>query len=190
MDKQRLTQAVTRYQNGDSAAFNDIYELTNASLFIYAKSLMKDTSAAEDLLQNTYMEILSGISTLKDPGAFLTWSKRIMFFRSADHYRGSGREDVVATEDALRMFDMMEEEDTTYLPEENLNTLELGEIVWDLIGQLPEQQRTVMLAFYRDEMTLAEIAYMQNATVNTVKTRLFYGRKAFKDLVEKYEKKN
>ncbi|MBQ1407797.1 MAG: sigma-70 family RNA polymerase sigma factor [Eubacterium sp.] len=190
MDKARLTQAVVRYQAGDQAAFNDIYELTNANLFIYAKSLMKDPTRAEDLLQNAYIDILGSISKLNDPGAFLTWSKRILFYKSAHYYRDNSNEFTASTDDDFFLFDQMTEEDSAYIPEENLDLTESSEIVWALIDELPELQRTAMLAFYRDEMTLEEIAYMTGTSVGTVKTRLFYGRKAFKEKVENYEKKH
>ena len=190
MDKQRLTEAVMQYQNGDEAAFNTIYELTSSNLYVYAKSLMKDPHRAEDLLQNTYMQIIRNIGRLQDPGAFLTWSKRIMHNQYVDSVRGSHGETVATSEEALLMFDEVVEEDREALPEENYDVRQVGEIVWEVMEQMPPEQRMVMMAFYRDEMTVAEIAAMMDLPENTVKSRLFYGRKAMKAHLEDYERKH
>ena len=190
MDKQRLTEAVTQYQSGDEAAFNTIYELTSSNLYVYAKSLMKDPHRAEDLLQNTYMQIIRNIGRLQAPGAFLTWSKRIMHNQYVDSVRGSHGETVATSEEALLMFDEVVEEDREALPEENYDVQQVGEIVWEVMEQMPPEQRMVMMAFYRDEMTVAEIAAMMDLPENTVKSRLFYGRKAMKAHLEDYERKH
>ena len=190
MDKQRLTEAVTQYQSGDEAAFNTIYELTSSNLYVYAKSLMKDPHRAEDLLQNTYMQIIRNIGRLQAPGAFLTWSKRIMHNQYVDSVRGSHGETVATSEEALLMFDEVVEEDREALPEENYDVQQVGEIVWEVMEQMPPEQSMVMMAFYRDEMTVAEIAAMMDLPENTVKSRLFYGRKAMKAHLEDYERKH
>ena len=190
MDKKRLTEAVTQYQSGDEAAFNTIYELTSSNLYVYAKSLMKDPHRAEDLLQNTYMQIIRNIGRLQAPGAFLTWSKRIMHNQYVDSVRGSHGETVATSEEALLMFDEVVEEDREALPEENYDVQQVGEIVWEVMEQMPPEQRMVMMAFYRDEMTVAEIAAMMDLPENTVKSRLFYGRKAMKAHLEDYERKH
>ncbi len=60
----------------------------------------------------------------------------------------------------------------------------------DMLNNLPAEQRTAMLLYYYEKLSVGDIAAIQGATVGTVKSRLNYGRKAVKQQVEDYEKKN
>ena len=70
MDKDKLTNAVAGFQHGNANAFNTIDELTTGSLYVYARSLMSDQAQAEDLLQNTYLQILRASAACVIRGRF------------------------------------------------------------------------------------------------------------------------
>ena len=189
-ENQQLTNAVIRYKGGDASAFDTIYELTLRDLNVYARSLVKDPEGVQDLLQNTYLQVIRKISGLKNEGKFLAWSKRIMYNQCMDEFRKTRDEEPALSEEALLQLDeMIEEDDRRFLPEENLDAKQVGSIVWEVMDQISANHKMVLMAHYRDKMTIDEIAEMLEIPKNTVKTRLHYGREAMRTNLEEYEKK-
>lgn len=197
MEKERLTQIVTAFAGGDQDAFSDIYEMTRQNFYVYARKLVSEKGGAadaEDILHDTYMEICRCIGTLKDPGAFTTWSKKILFNTAMQKLRREGREvltfDGGEEEGRTDFFDMQENTDEEYIPGAELDKREVCQIVMETIDTLPPEQRMTVMAFYYDEMSVTEIAEAMECSEGTVKSRLFHGRQALKDRLESYERKH
>ena len=77
--KEYLTKCVADFQNGDESAFGDIYHIISDKLFRYAMYWTKDSTNAEDLFQDSMLEIIKSIRNLRDPSAFTTWSIKVMY---------------------------------------------------------------------------------------------------------------
>jgi RNA polymerase sigma-70 factor, ECF subfamily len=58
-------------------------------------------------------------------------------------------------------------------PERVLLVREELSAVWDAVDTLPQQQRTIFLMRFAEEMTLAEVAGLLDLQVGTVKAHLF-----------------
>lgn len=93
-------------------------------------------------------------------------------------------------EDGNSVFNNVVEEREEFIPDEALDKAELRKAIQEMVDNLPEEQRTAIMMRYFDEMSVKEIAEVQSVTEGTVKSRLNYGRKAIKNAVEDYEKKN
>lgn len=188
MNKEYLTKQVIAYQNGDEAAFGQIYSLISDKLFRHAMVMMKNRSEAEDLLQDTMIQIVKSIGTLRDPAAFTTWSVQIM--RNVYMHQLRKTKAVLARdEEDLEIIENITDEDWSYRPDTVVDVAGIGDIVKEELERLPEAQRTAMVAFYYDGLSVREIAEMMGASENTTKSRLFAGRKAMKHGIEKYEQR-
>jgi RNA polymerase sigma-70 factor, ECF subfamily len=60
---------------------------------------------------------------------------------------------------------------------------ELAEWVDEALAQLPSEQRTVLERFYRLGQSCEEIAQVLNCPINTVKGRMFHGRRKLRELL-------
>jgi RNA polymerase sigma-70 factor, ECF subfamily len=60
---------------------------------------------------------------------------------------------------------------------------ELTEWVDAALAQLPSEQRTVLEMFYRLGQSCEEIAQVLNCPINTVKSRMFHGRRKLRELL-------
>jgi RNA polymerase sigma-70 factor (ECF subfamily) len=60
---------------------------------------------------------------------------------------------------------------------------ELTDWVDEALAQLPFEQRTVLEMFYGLDRSCAEISQVLNCPVNTVKTRMFHGRRKLRELL-------
>lgn len=190
MEKAELIRLVRDLQSGKPEAAGQLYDAFQPDIYYFIKKTVQDPILAEDLTQDTFMEILQTIDKLQEPVAFVTWSRQIAYHRCTAHFRK--RTELLAdeSEDGYSVFDTIEEDRTEFLPDEALDKAELQKAIHAMIDALSEEQRSAIMMRYFDELSVKEIAAIQGVSEGTVKSRLNYGRKAIKDSVESYEKKN
>lgn len=190
MERDKLIELVCAAQNGEEAAATDLYNAFQKDLYYHILKTVNDPTLAEDLLQDTFIEILETINNLNEPAAFLSWSKQIAYHKCTAYFKR--RRDILAdeNEDGLSIFDTIEEDNAEFIPDEALDKADLKQTIHAMIDELPEEQRSALLLRYFDEISVKEIAEIQGVTEGTVKSRLNYGRKAIKEAVEGYEKKH
>lgn len=190
MDKEKLKQIVIKTQQGDQDAATELYLGCRDDLYYYIMKTVNDPHLAEDILQDSFMEILQTIDKLNAPEAYVVWSRQIAYHRCTAYFRK--RHDLLAdeNEDGQTVFDTVEEEREEFIPDAALEKEDLKQTIAKMIEDLPEEQKNALILRYFDELSVADIAKIQGVSEGTVKSRLNYGRKAMKDSVEKYEKKN
>jgi len=76
-----------RARRGDPAAQAAIYRLFASPVFSLAARLTGSRVAAEDVLQDTFIEVLRGLSGFRGDAAFATWVRRIAVSRSLMYLR-------------------------------------------------------------------------------------------------------
>lgn len=190
MEKEQLVALVTAVQRGEEDAATNLYNAFRQDLYYYIFKTANDATLAEDLLQDTFMEIFQTVGQLNEPAAFVTWSRQIAYHRCTAYFRK--RRELLADEDedGYSVFDTIEEDRAEFIPGEALDQEEFKQTIHAMIASLPSEQRSALLMRYFDEKSLKEIAEIQGVNENTVKSRLNYGRKAIKQAVEDYEKKH
>ncbi len=190
VEQKTLTRLVTALQKGEECAAAELYETFQGDIYYYILKTVKDPHLAEDLTQDTFLEILETIDRLKEPAAFVTWSRQIAYHRCTAYFRK--RHDLLAdeNEDGYSVFDAVEEDRAEFIPDEALDQAELRKTVQEMLDRLPEEQRTAIMMRYFDELSVREIAEIQGVSEGTVKSRLNYGRKSIQASVEAYEKKS
>ena len=190
MERERVIELVCAVKNGEDSAATELYNAFQKDLYYHILKTVNDATLAEDLLQDTFIEIFQTIDNLQEPAAFLMWSKQIAYHRCTAYFKK--RRDLIAdeNEDGYSIFDTLEEENAEFIPDEALDRADLKQTILKMIDELPEEQRSALLLRYFDEISVKEIAEIQGVTEGTVKSRLNYGRKAIKEAVEDYEKEN
>lgn len=190
VEREKLVALVQSVQRGDDGAAGELYQTFYQDIYYYIFKTVNDRELAEDLTQDTFMEILETVGKLNEPAAFVTWSRQIAYHRCTAHFRK--RRELLADEDedGYSVFDTVEEERTEFIPDAALDQEDLKRTIHDMIAQLPEEQRSALMMRYFDEFSVAQIAQIQGVSEGTVKSRLNYGRKAVKQSVETFEKKN
>ncbi len=193
MEKEKLVELVRRAQGTDPEAFSILFVQYKNTVYSIALRETKNRALAEDIVQETFVEVIQTIGNLRDPASFPGWVKQIAYHQCSRHYkRKETRHEVQAeeTEDSLSVFDTLEEKNPAYLPEESLDRKELQETILTMIVELPDVQSSALRMFYYDELPLKAIAEVQGVSLNTANTRLNRGRKAVKTSIEAYEKKH
>src|SRR5262245_65537667 len=83
-------ELVQRVQVGDSAAFRIIIQRNNRRLFRIARSIFKNDSEAEDVVQEVYVRAFEHLSEFRGEAALATWLARIAINGTKGCLRGSG----------------------------------------------------------------------------------------------------
>ncbi|MBR5279269.1 MAG: sigma-70 family RNA polymerase sigma factor [Clostridia bacterium] len=190
MNNEKITKLVIIAQKGDKAALNDLFTATYNDIYFFVYQIVKDEELACDITQETYIAIIKNIKSLKDPGVFKAWAKKVAYSQCTRYF--SKKKDILAVEDeeGNTVFDTLPEEKGEFIPDEALEQEEFKKAVHDILNSLSEEQRSAIMLYYFDEMSVKDIADIQGVSEGTVKSRLNYGRKTIKNGVEEYEKKH
>jgi len=156
-----------RYRDGDTRAFDRLYDRYRGPLYRYIRRLCGDCAEAEELYQDVWLRMLRARDQWDAKQAFSPWLYRIAHNRVIDHWRAKGR----APEQ-----DIEEESiEAAGLAQELLAHLrDCVQRLLALIGGLPEVQRSAFLLKEEAGLSLAQIAQVTGSERETVKSRLRY----------------
>lgn len=190
MEREKLIATVTAAQNGDGDALNELFNAFYNDVYYFALKTVKDDDLACDITQETFVEIINTIGDLHEPAAFVKWMKQITYHQCTRYFKK--KKDVLVDEDeeGNTIFDTLKEDKTEFIPDEALDQQDFRDTILAMLDELSEEQRSATMLYYYDELSVKQIAEIQNVSEGTVKSRLNYARKSIKSSVETYEKKN
>ena len=179
---------------GDNAARTELYNLTCDKAFSLALQMTKNKEEAEDILHDSYIKAFSSLQTMTNAANFPSWFYCIVSNKCKDYLK-SKRRGVVMFSDLEGEDDNGDErefelEDTSedYSPEANADVNETARLIREMIDNLPEDQRMVVIMYYLNRLTIKEIAQALDVSENTVKSRLRYAKQKLKLDVEELER--
>ena len=126
---------------------------------------MPCSADADDVVQNTFLAAFRKFSSLRDPASFKAWLLTIAKNECRMYYRRKYRTDVIPL-DAVG--EIAEKTGTR------------SGIAQDILAALPDDARTILVLYYVEEQSQAEIAAWLRIPIGTVKSRLHYARERFR----------
>lgn len=190
MEKEQLIQLVIKAKAGDQTAMDGLFTAYYNDIYYFALKTLKDQDLACDITQETFLTVIQSIGGLKEPAAFGTWLRQIAYHHCTRHFARNKEVLVEEDEEGNSMFDTLADEREGTIPADILEQQEFRQTIMGMIDRLTEEQRSAVLLYYFEELTVGQIAKIQNVSEGTVKSRLNYARKAIKRSVESYEKKH
>ena len=176
-DEQLLKQAA----DGDTTAFQILYERYRDPIFRFSYRLLGSVEAAEDVAHDCFL------SLIRKPGRFDASKASLRTYMyaaarnlAAKRYNSFARE--TAIEEMPDAFHAAERHGPMAQVLEN----ELSGEVEQAIASLPPLQREALVLFEYEELSLAEIASVVGAGANTVKARLFRAREKLRARLDRY----
>ena len=181
-----IKELVLSAKNGNKKAFDKLYKLTSNDVWFTCVSLLKDEENAKDIMQETYITAFLKLNTLKDEEKFCGWLTAIATNKSKNKLKGKVEYQI---DDEILIAET--ETDELMLPEEYINKAEKRKVLLQIIEDtLSFNQYQVVLMFYFNELSIAEIAQALEISEGTVKSRLNSSRAKMKTAIEDYEKKS
>ena len=161
------------------ADLRQLYEANSKRLYNLAYRLVGDRQWAEDILQETFVRAYARADTFKQGGKVSTWLYRICTNLAYDHlrarkYRAMASLDAPVTRSGDQDGGTWSATLASSMPEATaeVERSDTSATVRQLIEELPERERTVVILRQYHGMTFKEIAEVLGLTARTVQNCL------------------
>lgn len=175
-DKPSRTQdawIALRCQAGDNTGFEDLVALMERPLLYYAAKLTGNAQTALDVLQDVWVEVFRGIRGLKNPAALRPWLYRITHGLAVDRIRQH-----VSRERAEEgHLDGFQEAGDISLTRDD------AAAIHEALNDLDPKHREVLVLYFLEDFSLAEIAAVVGCSEGTVKSRIHYAKRTMKEIL-------
>ncbi|MBQ1307836.1 MAG: sigma-70 family RNA polymerase sigma factor [Erysipelotrichaceae bacterium] len=155
--------------------FEELLEKYRNNVEAYVKYKVSFASDRDDLLQEIYLQAYEKFNTLNNGEAFKAWILTIARNKVNDYYRSRARDMSVPLEENIPVVSIHRTVDET---------------VRETLRSLSVSDREILYLFYWDELSLKEISERLKLPEGTIKSRLHYARKRFKERYPKEELMN
>lgn len=156
-------------QTGNRQALGELLLLCQPVILRHIVRLTGASSSAQDIWQESAIAAMKSLRALNDPALFRPWLYRITTFKCRDWQRKHFR--AQAAETTL---------DEKVLAAPNQQDDGLPETVRQVMDSLDGEQRQILSLFYREGLSVQEIALALDVSPGAVKTRLFRAREKFR----------
>jgi RNA polymerase sigma-70 factor (ECF subfamily) len=163
------------YLDGEIEAFDALYTAFAGRLRGYLLSQCRDATLADDLLQETFMQIHRSRRTYQPGRPVTPWVYAIARHVYLMKRRSAGRR--VRFEESLAADARAGDE----VSRDALDTMVEGDEIRRALRRVPEDQRQALLMHHVEGWSFVEIASRLGIRVNAAKTRAFRGMKKMRD---------
>lgn len=181
--------SVEALRAGDRAEFARLVDAYSAPIYRLGLKILGNPQDAEDVLQNTFLNALTHLSSFEGRSSLSTWLYRIasnealMQIRrkrknvSIEDLQTEGSDEGILPEIFM---------DWSALPESELITEESKAKLDEAVSKLPESLRLVFVLRDVEGVSIKETAEILNLTETNVKTRLLRARMALREQLSAY----
>ena len=172
-------QIIKRCQEGDRAAFDELFEVLKDDLFRLIYSLMRNYDDAEEGFQECVIRLFRHIGSLRDTERFAHWLYRMVANQCNTHRARNSRRSYIPLEEEIEVKaeDFVFQSSMPDNPRRALMRKELMQTINEHISELPPRQRTAVLLFDVDGLSIKEVAEHLGCSEGAVKFNIHEGRK-------------
>jgi RNA polymerase sigma-70 factor, ECF subfamily len=181
-------ELVRRARAHDGTAFRTIMERNNRRLYRIARSILRNDSEAEDVVQDAYVKAYIHLGEFRGDARLATWLARITMNEALERLR---RERPAVALDTLEpepppgqliQFPQIAAQND---PEQTMAQRQILHLVEQTLDKLPEIFRVVFVARMIEGMSVEETAEILGLKQETVKTRLHRARQLLRDQLDR-----
>lgn len=177
-DRTQVYDLVRQAQAGDRAAFGELFEQFERTVFAIALRRLRNVDEAEELVQDVFVQAITKLDQLREPECFGGWLRSITH-RMAINRLVRNRPDLPMEPELLEASCV---EQTT--PLRFVLNGERNSQVRDGLARLRDLDRQTLVAFYVKGQSLLEMSDEFDAPLGTIKRRLHVARKRLAKVVE------
>lgn len=175
--------------NGDTTAFDRLYNTYFPIIERTVASKFANRQDAEDVISEVFVRFWRSARSFRGDARVRTWLLTITRNAITDYYRRSGRNrwDTMAVgivadrEGAADWIGHLRDDGPE--PEESVVAEEERSIVVEALHSLADQQRTILMLRFNNELSLEQIGRRLDLPVGTVKSRLHRAVRALRQAV-------
>jgi RNA polymerase sigma-70 factor, ECF subfamily len=181
-------ELVRRARARDGMAFRIIMERNNRRLYRIARSILRNDSEAEDVVQETYVKAYIHLGWFRGDARLATWLARITMHEALGRVRRrrptvalDSFEPELSQAQIIQFPQIAGQED----PERTMAQRQILHLVEQALDNLPEIFRIVFMTRLIEGMSIEETAELLGLKPETVKTRLHRARELLRDQLDK-----
>jgi len=159
---------IWKFKLGNRDALRRIYEKYKNDLLKLAIALVNDTYAAEDVVQEVFVNFAQSAAKIQPGGNLKKYLATCVANRIRNRKRDQLRHGTAGVNVECAIYDGQRPEKWAILSEEL-------ELLNSAMAQIPYEQREVVGLYMQGGMTFRQIAKVQNASINTIQGRYRYG---------------
>jgi RNA polymerase sigma-70 factor (ECF subfamily) len=171
-------QLLESYRFGDKTSFSQLVERYQRELFHFLVRFLGDRAAAEDVFQETFLQVHQSAEQFDLQRRFRPWLFTIAANKARDLMRSQARRPTnplqasisPGDEESGQFIDLMES--TAHLPSDPMEQEELQRKVQGTVLNMPDHLREILLLSYFHQFPYKQISDILNIPLGTVKSRL------------------
>ena len=162
-------EVVRRVLDGDIGLFEIIMRRYNQRLFRVARSVVKDDSEAEDIIQEAYVRAYEHLSQFEGRAKFSTWLTKIAIYEAYARVR---RFDYRNVDSVSNLEDQgMDVKSKEHDPEQQTFDYEMRMLLERALDAIPDDYRSIFMLREIEGLSTAETAECLEISEENVKTR-------------------
>ena len=171
-------QLVESYRNGQEEAFSALVKRYERELFHFLYRFLGKRASAEDVFQDAFLQVHLSIDSFDVDRRFKPWLFTIAANKARDFLRRKSQRPLAplsapidaAGDDGPRFIDLLQAD--LVLPPQQAEDKEVAQRVREVVEQLPDHLREILLLAYFQRFAYSEIADLLGIPLGTVKSRL------------------
>jgi RNA polymerase sigma-70 factor (ECF subfamily) len=168
---------VQRLRKGEAGAYQKIVDQWQNRVFNFALRYSNDQYFASEVVQKTFIQVFEKIDQLKDPAKLKSWLYKI----ASNNCCNEGRLKAKANYSQLEELNLQTLDLDT--PAKRIEKAELQTVVEEVLQQIPQEQRQVIIMKEYEDLKFREIAEILGESENTIKSRMYYGLDAMRKIL-------
>ena len=186
MNKKNDAQLIRQILSGNDEAFGTLVRRHQKGIHALAWRKVGDFHIAEEIAQDTFLQVYKNLAQLKNPNQFSGWMYVIASRLCLKWLQKNKNKSVIHSLEDTPVEEIEESSYMHHVSEQRQAeiTENRHELVKRLLAKLPESERTVVTLHFLGEMTAKEIGKLLGVSVNTIKSRLRRGRKRLQEQQE------
>ncbi len=180
-------ELINRYLGGDQGAFAVLLERHKSKIYTSIYLFVKDKALAEDIFQDVFIKIIDTLrkGRYNHEGKFLQWAMRISYNMCVDHFRRNKRRPKFSPTEDFDILDILAQPDPN--KEQQIIKSQTHKKVRELVDQLPDEQREVVILRHYADLSFKEIAALTGVSINTALGRMRYALINIRKMLENKE---
>lgn len=154
---------------GDRDAYARLVEQSANVVCSIALAIVRNVQASEDVAQEVFLAVWTGLGKLRNPASFLPWLRQLTRNQANLWIRNHARER--NDDDALASL-----VDARPTPADAVLREEERRVIAGVIAELPEESREVVILYYREGSSARHVADLLGISEDAVKQRLSRAR--------------
>ncbi|MBN2572279.1 MAG: RNA polymerase sigma factor [Ignavibacteriales bacterium] len=178
-------EIIESVQRGNKRDYSLIVDRYKHKAFNLLKRMLKNQMDAEEALQDSFIKTFNSLGNFKQESQFSTWFYKIVYntaltIISSKKYTVD--RNTISVDDQINIKD--EDENKIYSESENVE-----QYIFKMVDELPIKNALVVILFYIDNLSIAEISNIMDISLVNVKVLLHRSRNMLRELLLKYNYK-